>query len=113
MEMSYPFPVFQIFIPIVTCAFLAICCVSFCKFFQRARKERLERLAAQAQALEQVPVYVIPMSLSEDDLHRPPRYSTVQFYDPPPAYNELKPEAFPVEPPPAYSESVSPPSAHL
>ncbi|XP_051987558.1 uncharacterized protein si:dkey-283b1.6 [Xyrauchen texanus] len=113
MEIIHQFPVFQIFVPIVTCAVLAICCASFFKLFQRARKERSERLAAQAQALEQVPVYVIPMSLSEDDLHRPPRYSTVQFNDPPPAYNELKPEALPLEPPPAYSESVSPPPAHL
>lgn len=54
---------------------------------QRVRKERIEHL--QAQAMDQSSVYVIPISLSDDDLHRPPRYSTVQFYEPPPAYNEV------------------------
>lgn len=57
--------------------------------FQRARRERIEGLHAQARAMDQQSVYVIPISLSEDDLHSPPRYSTVQFYEPPPAYNEV------------------------
>ncbi|XDV13031.1 hypothetical protein PO909_001542 [Leuciscus waleckii] len=59
--------------------------------FQRARKERMERLQGQARAVDHPSVYVIPISLSEDDLHRPPRYSTVQFYEhePPPAYHEV------------------------
>ncbi|XP_065132942.1 uncharacterized protein [Paramisgurnus dabryanus] len=103
--MNEYFPTFQIFIPVAVSFFVVICCVGFCKTYQRARKKHLQRLAAQAR--EQTPVYVIPISLSEDDLHRPPLYSTVQFYDPPPAYNEIKPEVFLQEPPPTYSETFS------
>ncbi|KAK2916407.1 hypothetical protein Q8A67_000781 [Cirrhinus molitorella] len=100
--------IFKIFIPIVTFVFLSICCAGICKIFKRARKEREEQ--ARVGAVDQPSVYVIPISLSEDEMHRPPRYSTVQFYEAPPAYHELnlKPEACPVEPPPAYSESFSP-----
>ncbi|CAM4365438.1 unnamed protein product [Leuciscus chuanchicus] len=116
MEMSDQFIIIKIFAPIITFAFLTICCTGFCKMFQRARKERMERLQGQARAVDHPSVYVIPISLSEDDLHRPPRYSTVQFYEhePPPAYHELrlKPEASPLEPPPAYSESVSNSPSH-
>ncbi|KTG04255.1 hypothetical protein cypCar_00032336, partial [Cyprinus carpio] len=78
-----------IVVPIVTFGFLSICCAGFCKIFQRFRKERVERLQAQARARDQRTVYLIPISLSEDELHRPPRYSTVQFYEPPPAYHEV------------------------
>ncbi|KAK9977770.1 hypothetical protein ABG768_019567 [Culter alburnus] len=81
--------------------------------FYRARKERIERLQAQARVRDQQSVYVIPISLSGDDLHRPPRYSTVQFYEPPPAYNELHMKTeIPLESPPAYSESVSASLSH-
>ncbi|KAF4116042.1 uncharacterized protein si:dkey-283b1.6 isoform X2 [Onychostoma macrolepis] len=109
-----PLLVFKIFIPIITFGFLSICCAGFCKICQRVRKEREERVQAEVRAMDQPSVYVIPISLSEDELHRPPRYSTVQFYEPPPAYHELnlKPEACPVEPPPAYSESISPSPSH-
>ncbi|XP_055049776.1 uncharacterized protein [Misgurnus anguillicaudatus] len=103
--MNDSFSAFQIFIPTFICFTLIMCCAGFCKVFLRARKEHLQRLAAQVR--EQTPVYVIPISVSEDDLHRPPLYSTVQFYDPPPAYNEVKPEAFLQEPPPTYSETFS------
>ncbi|XP_050957086.1 uncharacterized protein si:dkey-283b1.6 [Labeo rohita] len=109
-----PYLVFKIFIPIVAFGFLSICCAGFCKVFQRLRKEREERVQGQVQAADQPSVYVIPISLSEDELYRPPRYSTVQFYEAPPAYHELnlKPEASPVEPPPAYSESYSHSPSH-
>ncbi|XP_067273369.1 uncharacterized protein si:dkey-283b1.6 [Pseudorasbora parva] len=113
MDMSDHIIIFKIFIPIITFGFLTICCTGLCKTFQRVRKERVERLQGQTQAVDQPSVYVIPISLSDDELYRPPRYSTVQFYEPPPSYNELhvKPEASPLEPPPAYSESVSPSSS--
>ncbi|KAG1968120.1 uncharacterized protein si:dkey-283b1.6 [Pimephales promelas] len=111
MDMSDSFILLKIFAPILTFTFLTICCTGLCKLFQRARKERVERLQGQARAVDLPSVYVIPISMSEDELHRPPRYSTVQFYEyePPPAYHELclKPEASPLESPPAYSESVS------
>lgn len=80
---------FRIFIPIVAFGFLSICCAGFCKVFQRLRKEREERVQGQVQAADQPSVYVIPISLSEDELYRPPRYSTVQFYEAPPAYHEV------------------------
>ncbi len=79
---------FRIFIPIIIFVFLSICCVGFCKIFQRVRKEREERVQAQDRAMDQS-VYVIPISLSDDELYRPPRYSTVQSYEPPPSYHEV------------------------
>lgn len=119
---------------------MAICCASFCKIFHRARKERVQRLAAENLARDlSTSVYVIPISLSDDDVHRPPRYSTAQFYDPPPAYNQVTPftsrlciwnkmlfflnvgclvflqvksEAYPLEAPPSYTEAVSDSPAH-
>ncbi|XP_043084859.1 uncharacterized protein si:dkey-283b1.6 [Puntigrus tetrazona] len=108
-----PLLVFKIFVPIVSFGFLSICCAGLCKIFQRVREEREgreERVQAAARAADRPSVYVIPLSLSEDERHGPPRYSTVQFYEAPPAYHELnlKPETCPVEPPPAYSESASP-----
>ncbi|XP_056111172.1 uncharacterized protein si:dkey-283b1.6 [Rhinichthys klamathensis goyatoka] len=91
MDMSDPFIILKIFAPIITFTFLSICCTGFCKIFQRARKERVERLQGQDRAVDHPSVYVIPISMSEDELHRPPRYSTVQFYEyePPPAYHEV------------------------
>ncbi|TRY65372.1 hypothetical protein DNTS_013775 [Danionella cerebrum] len=108
MDRGDEFILFKIFIPIVIFGVLSVCCAGFCKMFQRVRNERIERLQAQARAMDQTSVYVIPISLAEDELHRPPRYSTVQFYESPPAYNELsmKPEGSPLEPPPSYSESI-------
>ncbi|XP_052406836.1 uncharacterized protein si:dkey-283b1.6 [Carassius gibelio] len=111
---SDPYLVFKIIAPIVTVFVFTIFCVGCCKIFQRVCKEQDEHVQTQARAVDPPSVYVIPISLSEDDLHRPPRYSTVQFYESPPAYHELnlKPEACPVEAPPAYSESISPSPSH-
>ncbi|KAI7803677.1 hypothetical protein IRJ41_010003 [Triplophysa rosa] len=95
-----------IFIPVVICGFVAICCASFCKMFHRARKERLQRLAENRARDLSASVYVIPISLTDDDVHRPPRYSTAQFYDPPPVYSQVKFEACPLEPPPPYTEAA-------
>ncbi|KAA0705636.1 Abl interactor 2 [Triplophysa tibetana] len=65
------------------------------------------RLAAENRARDvSSSVYVIPISLTDDDVHRPPRYSTAQFYDPPPAYNQVKFEDCPLEPPPPYTEAA-------
>ncbi|XP_056307485.1 uncharacterized protein si:dkey-283b1.6 [Danio aesculapii] len=108
MDNDDQFLIFKIFMPIVSFGMLSICCAGFCKMFQRFRKERIERLQAQARHMDRPSVYVIPITLSEDDLHRPPRYSTVQFCEAPPSYNELnlKPEVSPLEPPPDYTESI-------
>ncbi|XP_056608595.1 uncharacterized protein si:dkey-283b1.6 [Triplophysa dalaica] len=105
--MNDTFAVFQIFIPIIIFGVVTFCCASFCKIFYRTREERQQRLAAENLARDvSSSVYVIPISLTDDDVHRPPRYSTVQLYDPPPAYNQVKFEAYPPEPPPPYTQAA-------
>lgn len=87
-------PLYRIFIPIIIFGIVTFCCASFCKIFYRTREERQQRLAAENRARDvSSSVYVIPISLTDDDVHRPPRYSTVQLYDPPPAYNQVTPHA--------------------
>ncbi|XP_076852828.1 uncharacterized protein LOC143508211 isoform X2 [Brachyhypopomus gauderio] len=109
MGLSDPFSVFQIFVPIVAFSFIIICCVSICKAFQRARRERAE----QIHTVPSPSVFVLPIPVANQELHEgPPRYSTVDHYSAPPPYDELelKPDFIPCEPPPAYTESTpSPP----
>ncbi|XP_072550311.1 uncharacterized protein [Salminus brasiliensis] len=116
MILNDPFPIIQIFVPIVAFAIVILCCTSLCKALQRVRREVLESQARTQtlDAFERPSIYVIPSSSpAPDDLHRPPRYSTVDHYSPPPSYHELalKPDFIPRDPPPAYSESIHPPAA--
>ncbi|XP_049323819.1 uncharacterized protein si:dkey-283b1.6 [Astyanax mexicanus] len=117
MLLNDPFPIIQIFVPLVAFAIVIICCTSLCKTLQRARREVMESQARTCtlETFERPSVYIIPTALPDDELHGPPRYSTVDHYSPPPSYDELglKPDFIPHDPPPAYSESIHTPTTTL
>ncbi|XP_036446406.1 uncharacterized protein si:dkey-283b1.6 [Colossoma macropomum] len=107
------FPIIQVFVPVVAFAIVILCCFSLCKALQRVRREQLES-QSRTRTLstpERPSIFVIPFSPPDEQLRRPPHYSTatVDHYSPPPAYHELelKPDFIPRDPPPAYSESTS------
>ncbi|KAL7860887.1 hypothetical protein AOLI_G00172360 [Acnodon oligacanthus] len=105
------FSVIQIFVPIFAFVIVILCCVSLCKTLQRVFREHLES-QSQTQTLsipERPSIFIIPFSPPDEQLHGPPRYSTVDHCSRPPAYHELelKPDFIPCDSPPAYSDSTS------
>ncbi|KAL6476491.1 hypothetical protein MHYP_G00149900 [Metynnis hypsauchen] len=76
---------------------------------QRVRREHLESQSRTLSTPERPSIFIIPFSPPDEQLHGPPRYSTVDHCSPPPAYHELelKPDFIPCDPPPAYSDSTS------
>ncbi|XP_038836172.1 uncharacterized protein si:dkey-283b1.6 [Salvelinus namaycush] len=105
MPIQEAFYFLEIFMPLITFGITILCCTAFCKAFHRAREEQLDR----EERRDRPSIYVIPfpaVSSDNEDIHRPPRYSTSEFYSPPPAYNEveMKPDFIHPELPPAYSE---------
>ncbi|XP_055745515.1 uncharacterized protein si:dkey-283b1.6 [Salvelinus fontinalis] len=114
MPIQDTFLILEIFIPLITFGISIVCCIAFCKSLHRAREVQLDR----EERRDRPSIYVIPfpaVSYDNEDIHRPPRYSTSEFYSPPPAYNEveMKPDYIHPELPPAYSELSNTPVTPL
>ncbi|KAM9743747.1 uncharacterized protein ACNS7B_011156 [Menidia menidia] len=111
------FPFLEIFLGFLGIGLSIMCCTTFCRACARLREEHIERevLRRSEHSPHLQSIYVIPFPhrrprRDSEDLHAaepdpertPPRYSTTEYYGPPPSYNELviKPD----ELPPAYTE---------
>ncbi|XP_072243033.1 uncharacterized protein [Leuresthes tenuis] len=115
------FPFLELFLGLLGMGLSILCCTSFCRACTRFREEQIERevqrRSEHSPHLQSIYFIPFPRSRPQQDSedqhgvecgepHTPPRYSTTDYYGPPPSYNELgiKPDDLP----PAYTEQNFP-----